>query len=71
MNGILRLRHALLVALSAPLVSCTHPCDTLEARVCEVEIDEARCEIMQDPDRRPLLTRSTCDGILEKMGERR
>ena len=61
----------LTLAWAALLSGCEHPCDVLEHRVCEAEVDEDRCELIQDPDRRALLTRSTCDGILEKMDERR
>jgi len=53
------------------LSGCEHPCDVLELRVCESEVDEDHCELIQDPDRRELLTRTTCDGILKKMDERR
>jgi len=60
-----------LVLLAALLGACTHPCDVLEERICEAEIDEVRCDLMQDPERRELLTRDTCDGILEIMDARR
>ena len=63
------------VTLTAGVVilvgGCTHPCAVLEERVCVTAIDETRCELIQDPDRRDLLTRETCDGILEAMDERR
>lgn len=48
-----------------------HPCDTLEQRVCEDDIDKKRCELIQEPERRQLLTRETCSGILETLDERR
>ena len=51
--------------------ACTHPCDTLEERVCESEPDESKCELIQDPERRELLTRATCSGILDVMDKRR
>ena len=66
----LRVGRVLAVA-SVWVGGCTHPCDALEQHVCEAEIDEARCELIQDPDRRELLTRATCEGILEAMDARR
>ncbi len=64
-------RVALLTAVSVLVGSCAHPCDILEARVCETQVDEARCELLQDPQRRELLTRATCEGILDAMDGRR
>lgn len=66
-------RRTLIVALVlfSQAVACTHPCDTLEHRVCEEEVDKKRCDLMEDPGRRPLLTRDTCESILETMDERR
>jgi len=61
----------ILAITSVYMAACTHPCDVLEQRVCETKIDAARCELIQDPDRRELLTRATCDGILEAMDTRR
>lgn len=67
----LRSLFATLVCLSLTLQACMHPCDTLEQRVCEDDIDKKRCELIQEPERRQLLTRDTCSGILETLDERR
>ena len=67
----LRSLFATLIYLSLMTQACTHPCDTLEQRVCEDDIDKARCELIQEPERRQLLTRDTCSGILETLDERR
>ena len=57
--------------LSLAQVGCTHPCETLEVKVCDEQEDEKRCDLIQDPERREALTRKTCEGILEKMEARR
>ena len=62
---------AILVYLNLTIQACVHPCDTLEQRVCEDDIDKKRCELIQEPERRQLLTRETCSGILETLDERR
>jgi hypothetical protein len=61
----------LVAAMAMLLCACTHPCDALEQRVCELEVDKVRCALIQDPERRELLARATCDGILEVMDARR
>ena len=61
----------MILLFSPSFGGCTHPCDTLEVRVCEDDNDEERCDLMQDPERRELLTRKTCQGILESMEGRR
>jgi hypothetical protein len=66
-----RSRIAALVLLSHALLACTNPCDTLELRVCEEEVDQKRCDLIQEPERRALLTGDTCEAILKTMDERR
>jgi hypothetical protein len=62
---------ALLVLLSHATIACTQPCDTLEQRVCEEDVNEKRCALIQEPERRKLLTSDTCKDILETMDKRR
>ena len=55
---------ALIVCLASLLAGCDRPCDELEARVCERHEDRLRCELMQDPSRRALLSDEACEGML-------
>ena len=72
----LSLRHApsvFLVALVVwlgPAAGCAEPCVELEVKVCEELRDKRRCEIMQDVDRRELLGKEACAGILEHLDRR-
>jgi hypothetical protein len=45
--------------------ACANPCAELEDRVCEAREQRKRCELMQDPERRALLSSEACEGILE------
>ena len=55
---------ALLLCFACLAAGCDKPCDELEARVCERHEDRLRCELMQDPSRRALLSDEACEGIL-------
>jgi hypothetical protein len=45
--------------------ACADPCEELELRVCERHEDTKRCELMQDPGRRALLSKEACEGMLK------
>jgi hypothetical protein len=45
--------------------ACADPCALLEERVCESREQRKRCELMQDPERRSLLSGEACEGILQ------
>lgn len=59
----------LLVSLLAS-PGCTHPCDELEVKLCDVLAEEKRCALIQDEERRALLTRDTCQSVLDKLNRR-
>ncbi len=62
---------ALMVLFGQLSIACSDPCGVLEATVCDEQEDAARCAMIQDPERRELLTRDTCEGILETMEAKR
>jgi hypothetical protein len=59
--------HAIALILLAWSIGggCADPCAELEARVCERHEDTKRCDLMQDPERRRLLSNEACEGILQ------
>lgn len=61
---------ALLVAAAAPLAGCDEPCAELEHKVCNTLKDRRRCEMIQDVDRREVLSDDACASILESIDRR-
>ena len=55
---------ALLVWVVGLGAGCDEPCVELEDRVCEHHDDRLRCDLMQDPDRRALLSDEACESML-------
>ncbi len=49
---------------------CSQPCDELQVRLCDVLKEKRRCELMNDEERRAVLTRDTCQSILDKLNRR-
>ena len=64
----LRVGLTALALLAASLAGgCTHPCERLKERVCDELKDKHRCELMQQQERRKLLTKDTCRSILKSL----
>lgn len=61
---------ALWLALALTFGGCDEPCVELEHTVCSVVKDNRRCEIMQEQDRRALLSDDACQSILESIARR-
>ena len=68
-NGHSLTRLALLAWLLVTGVGCEEPCAELEQRVCDRHEDRKRCEIMQDPERRALLSNEACESMLRAVPE--
>jgi hypothetical protein len=59
-----------LLVAPALLVGCDEPCVELEHKVCNTLKDQRRCEMIQDVERREVLSDGACASILESIDRR-